>query len=399
MSTYLLYFSIFCMATLLALWSDRVKATGEINERACISKDIEAGKRKARIMGYGLYVLSALALILLRGLRFGIGYDYFYTYVPRFLASLTGAPINDDIIYSGFISLCAMFAPSFEVFFFIDSIIFIIIIYAAIEFAGISRGLGVAIFCLSYHYLRSYIFQAQYLAIAICILSCVYVLRSGKIVIGCAGIILAAGCHSTALIMLPVLIIASMLMKQKSKKILLVAVVGLPLVCVALRPVAREVLKTVLASTSYGVYYYTEYASEGFAWSFFVQNICILILYLIIYIKQSSKENRILEFGLIIQSATLVAIVFTGAVPLMFRVVLYPMAFQIISLPAFLNSIRNRRIRRAILTIVIVSLTAVQFGYYLRADEDRVVPYVSIFNKNDLPTELRTLAENMSAAQ
>ena len=343
---------------------------------------------------YVLIGVSAAALILVRSLRYGIGIDYFYTYVPRFTECLLGrTPSWGDWLYSCLMGLSGTLSPDFRLFFLLDSVIFIILLFYSFRALSPNTLLSVLLLCVSYHYLRSFIFQAQYLALAVSMFSIAQSFSFQKKWIAIVGIIVASGFHSSVLIVLPIYLIAIFFANNQviSKKSMMLISIAFPIVIVLIRPLIPVITETVLEDTRYSVYFSSRFAQDGPSWRLILTNLVILIFMLVIYSTSSKAKNNYSRFFLIFQSFAVCMSFLTGVVPLMYRICLYPMIFQVLAIPHFIYCMKSDRCGLYTLVLIVFAFSAVQFLYIAREDGDGVFPYVSTFNKSALEGELRDL--------
>lgn len=345
--------------------------------------------RNKKGRSFFLYALSGVVLAAVRGLRYGIGIDYFYTYVPRFYDALNGMTTRNGIIIDSFIRLIGFFSADYRVYFFIDSLLFILLVYLCIWISCDQKAIPVAMFCVTYHYLRSFIFQTQYLASALMLLSCCLLLRKCKtriVPVGCC--VLAISIHLSSAVLLIVWLPLFFKCFEKKRQINLLLVSLLPILALLFRGAVPTLLH-LLESTPYGGYLGSSYDDGEFSWQLLLINLCIFLFMLYAFHHFEKLDSGTAKFFLLTQSIALSLSCLTGTIPLLYRVIYYFMFLQVVSVPLFTLSLNKNRLMASILAVLLFGL--VQFAYLLPKDTDWVVPYCSVFNTEDLPSDSQLL--------
>lgn len=378
------YLVVFAIATLFAFLSDRFSS-------GRTEWTINWGIIRNDLASVLCFCVSALVLVIVRGLRYGIGIDYFYTYVTKFAQALNSEPMWGDPFYNSFIEICASVSTDYLLMFIVDAVIFISLIYLAIWFSGCSKWKSVALFCLSYHYLRSFIFQAQYFAMSLCLVGCVLAFCKRRRAVGVIAIAVATGFHSSAIVLLPIYILCCILNARKGDfdKYVLMLSAGVPLMALAARQFIPGVLSTLLAGTRYSAYFGDAFSGDPFSWYLFGVNAALLLFFMVVFLGvRKTAVAKVIGMSAVLQSYALALTLLTGVIPLMYRLVFYAMLFQVITIPIALGGLKAVISRRVVTAGILLAFAAVQFVYLQPDDTDAVFQYVSVFNPEKLPKRL-----------
>lgn len=348
-------------------------------------------KEHAKLISIILLCTSALILILVRGLRYGIGIDAFHSYLWKFNAALKGNEVWGDPLYALFIKFCAFVSPNPTVFYLMDSILFVGIVYLAIAQCKIDgkRFVFVALFCASYHYLRSFNLQAQYLAMAFCLLAYVMLQIRGKWVLGLVASVLALGVHSSSIVaIVPIWAIHLISSKIKSNRIAFLISLGIPILAVLCRGILPSIVELLLSNSRFASYIGSKYDVSGFSKYLFALNLAIYVLYAAPFaFARLIGKKEICSDGLILQSFALAATLVFGVIPLMDRITYYFMFFQIVTFPYLISNLFSKQMQIYSMTAVIISLFVLQFVYLIPKDSDHIDPYVSIYSNEQAKIE------------
>lgn len=392
----LFYALVYLAVIFLAVFSDMLTSSSfRQNSAAGSNKLVIWVKEHAKLLSIILLCISALILILVRGLRYGIGIDAFHSYLWKFNAAIKGNVVWGDPVYAIFIKFCALVSPNPTVFYLLDSILFVSVVYLAIAQCNIDgkRFVFVVLFCASYHYLRSFNLQAQYLAMAFCLLAYVMVQIRGKWVLGLIASALALGIHSSSIVVIvPIWAIHLISRKILSNRIALLISLAIPILAVLCRGILPSIVELLLSNSRFASYIGSKYDVGGFSKYLFVLNLAIYVLYAAPFTFTSLiGKKEICSDGLILQSFALAATLVFGVIPLMDRITYYFMFFQIITLPYLISNLCSERMQINCAIAVIISLFVLQFVYLIPKDSDHIDPYVSIYS--DEQTKIEAINE------
>ena len=121
--------------------------------------------KKARVLPF---VITFLILFTVSGFRYGVGTDYFFTYVPTYKQIYNGTPPPMEPIFKWLNGLCIDFAGSwYQSIFIVTSFIFIGLVYIAIYNMPCSKALLTVSFWCGGYFLLSLNVVRQTIATAL----------------------------------------------------------------------------------------------------------------------------------------------------------------------------------------------------------------------------------------
>lgn len=330
-------------------------------------------KYKNSKVGKILFVLSFLVSFLPAGLRYGIGTDYFYTYVPYFNWIGTGEKEFGEIGFNLLNKFIYDTSGDYRVLFFVTSFIILGFIYKAIwdNSDDILKSILIIFIGQTYFYSMNIVRQAIAMAI---ILYAFKFLKDKKYLKLLICIIIAALFHSSALLMIPILLISQIRIRPFNKIIIIILLF-------AFQPIILKVVEMIIGLTKYNWYYKSGLYTENIALSLIIQNIIIFIIdsyYQKVYKDKITTEYNILSninfFGICTMALSMY-------IPLIYRIIRYCTIFQILFIPKMLNLSRIKS-NKSIITAVIILLLFVCMVYQIiLCGGEEVYPYVSIFNR------------------
>lgn len=318
-----------------------------------------------------LEIIEFIFLAFFMGLRYGIGQDYFYTYVPVFNNVIRGEKVDVEVGYELINKICAFFSKDYAFLFFVTALIFIFFICKTIKSYDISYSFAIFIFICGGFYLFSFNVMRQCIAIAISFYSLKYIEKnniSSYMILN----LISASVHNTALLFIPLYFILNK--KIKMKWYLLVIGIVFPL---------RFVLTTYISQFLMGTKYYNYIAgiyldsSSSTLTTSQIINILMFILYCM-YTKDDEEENFY-----IFKNMHFVGTLFScliGIVPLIGRVTASFYLIQFISLPYFYKHCFKQKYKK-MAAIVIILMYLVLFIYSLIVNGNNVIPYHFIWQR------------------
>nr|WP_237565656.1 EpsG family protein [Bifidobacterium breve] len=179
--------------------------------------------KRARILPF---VITFLILFTISGFRYGVGTDYFFTYVPTYKQIYNGTPPPMEPIFKWLNGLCIDFAGSwYQSIFIVTSFIFIGLIYIVIYNMPCSKVLLTVSFLCGGYFLFSFNVVRQTIATALFCCALLFVERNmeGKkrlqsLFVAFSLIAIAVGFHYSALIYF---VVIALLYLKLDKKIYL----------------------------------------------------------------------------------------------------------------------------------------------------------------------------------
>ncbi|OZG65392.1 EpsG family [Bifidobacterium hapali] len=327
-----------------------------------------------------LFVFSAIPLILVRGFRYGIGFDYFYNYVPSFQNVVNGGKSHYEFLFNVYLKVISIFTSDYKVFFFIDSIFFICLVWVAIYLLNCKVFIPITLFVGGYDFIRSFGYVAQYLAMSICLISFACMIRrefKKSIVL----IVLAGFIHISALVYFALPFSYYFIVKIKNMRKIAV----LLLFCLVIAFPLNSFLNYFYVNTRFGIYSASNYYNNGATVTSLIFINTAVLLFMFVSVLYKNREDNAVVVALLAQYFAFIFCVIQGGIPLLYRIVWYFSFAQIFSIQLFADYLFDSKgryiyIKKIFLAVIVLLYIAVTFGFYLQADNEEVVPYVSIFN-------------------
>lgn len=348
-----------------------------------------------------LTILSAIPFILVSALRYDVGTDYFYRYVPDYNSIVNGGNVDNlEIGFKLLINLCILITKDYQILFIVTSIITITLFMYTIQKQSKNKALSITIFLLGGFFFQSLNILRQYMAIAIVFFSYRYLLKN-KYPIFIVSVVLAFFIHNASIVCLIML-----LLKDREilnfKTILIVALIififGTPLI---------NLFKSIAQNTRFNVYIDSLYDRGDMRKLTILSNLIIYIFMYLQYIVKRKNNTVIKEdiFYINMQGATLIFIMLSSKFYLFFRIAYYFMIYQIFSIPYFIKTIDTEKLYQyyfkdimkdtmklnnsvikkipIILNIFIILYFSIILSYtnILNNDEE-VLPYKTVINTN-----------------
>lgn len=315
------------------------------------------------------YIISFFIVFLPHGLRYGIGTDYFYTYVPYFKFISKGERYFTEPLFNFLNIAISKLTGDYKVLFFVSSLIFFYLMFVSLKEASpnITSSVILLFLCQVYFYSMNMIRQS--IAISI-VLFAFLVIDNRKKLKKIITVILASLFHSSAIFLLPFLYLSR---KQYTNKFKIIAVT----VCVIINNFfSRFIFGLISKYTNYGWYLNSKYSGLDVSLTLLIINLILFLLGLK-YSKYENENNKFLIcnnmnfFGFCLLNLT--------GIPLVTRLVRYFTIFQIVLIPYYFTLEKNKE-KSIILKIIIyiILLIAVINQIYMKGGEG-VLPYLSIF--------------------
>lgn len=242
--------------------------------------------KKARVLPF---VITFLILFTVSGFRYGVGTDYFFTYVPTYKQIYNGTPPPMEPIFKWLNGLCIDFAGSwYQSIFIVTSFIFIGLVYIAIYNMPCSKALLTVSFLCGGYFLLSLNVVRQTIATALfcCALFLVKRNMDGEkqlqsLFEAFSLVAIAVGFHYSAIIYFAVI---PLLYLKLDRKIYL----SLFAFFAVLVPTFVAVIGILLKGTKYGNYISGYYLDSGKAFSL---SSLLFVGFFLVYLFTKSKEG------------------------------------------------------------------------------------------------------------
>ena len=242
--------------------------------------------KRAKVLPFAIVFLI---LFTISGFRYGVGTDYFFTYVPTYKQIYNGTPPPMEPIFKWLNGLCIDFAGSwYQSIFIVTSFIFIGLVYIAIYNMPCSKALLTVSFLCGGYFLLSLNVVRQTIATALfcCALFIVKRNMDGEkqlqsLIEAFSLVTIAVGFHYSAIIYFAVI---PLLYLKLDKKIYL----SLFAFFAVLVPTFVAVIGILLKGTKYGNYISGYYPDSGKAFSL---SSLLFVGFFFVYLFTKSKEG------------------------------------------------------------------------------------------------------------
>lgn len=319
------------------------------------------------------FFLAMLIPTTLMAFRYGVGQDYFYTYVPVFNSILYGTNTGIEWGYYFLNKLCQVFTDDSQSIFILTSLIFCLCIAGAMRH-HIKSGtlfLSMYIFIAGGFYLYSFNVVRQCMAVAIFCFAIKYIYQK-KPIQYFTLICLAALIHKSALIYIPIYFIVR-------REYHLFTYLFILLLIKLFSPQIVQFIGKFLEGTKYYNYisgYYADSSSNSITAS---QLLNIFVFIIIIYIEKRNKvhDKMLCIFG----NIHFVGIIFTmfmGLIPLIFRMSNLFYLIQFLSVPYIVGNYVPKKLRW-IAYASIISVYGLLFIHTLITNGNNILPYQFFF--------------------
>ncbi|CDE83499.1 putative uncharacterized protein [Clostridium sp. CAG:273] len=336
----------------------------------------KAKKLENKGLELGCKIMIFLIPFLIMSLRYDVGQDYLYTYVPIFeTVKAIGEYNNVEFGYVLLNKLVLLFTNDYAGIFMLTSAIFCVFIYKAIMRSSKDITLSFYILFASCFFFYAMNVMRQSIVIAIFIY-CIRYIKERNVMKYMMIIILASFIHKIALIFIPVYFVSYF--KIKPKLLIIIAIV-----VVIAQPLIYNLIVKFTAGTKYENYITGRYSvSESSMISPLINFSTLILCY---YYKQKDKKNGEFDDELNILTnihiLALICSLLLGSFPLASRIFVNFYHVQILTIPLLLSKEKRKDIRRLL-----------YLGYYMAfgfnfiysvgmKNGNKVLPYRTIFDR------------------
>lgn len=318
--------------------------------------------------------LSALALILLAGLRYDTGIDYMYSYVPSLEETRVGYTPHYDALFNFIIWIFAQFENN-QWFFFAMAAYTVAMMYYAICKQSRFIALPVTLYIVSFHYLRSFCFVAQYVSIVTFLVGTVFLLQGRYIK---AFVLVALSCflHLSGIVVIPF----CLLFFLPNRAIGVVSVI-LPFCTYVGQSAVRVFAERFSMNTRFDYYITGRYDTAYSDMRLTMINLAVFLVFVAIYLLGTNdvRQNKKANWYLLAQSFALSFCFLQAVLPVGYRFVWYFMIVQCISIPYMLRFVLRGTTYYLAVSLIIVCFAAWMVVYQVHGSSE-VLPYTFVFD-------------------
>lgn len=323
------------------------------------------------------WYLSEIVLIIVAAIRYDVGQDYMYTYVPYFNGLLVGY-VNEDIEKGFWLlnKIVQLFTKDYVGIFIVCSVIFFHYIYKAIREQSKMPTLSVFLLIGTTYYFVFLNTMRQMMVVAIFLYSIKYIKeRNFKKFI--MYMILASTIHVSALICIPLYFIYGLKIRPIKALILLA-------ISIVVKPIVSSFVLTLIKLTKYNYYIDSRFDTGEAGNIVLLINVCVLLFALIYYIKKN-KKNEVIEkdysYYCSLQLISTILAWYNNTIPLLNRIRWATGISIIILIPLIIKQEKNVR-TQIVYTFFIVVLYSIYALYTVGINNaNNVLPYLTIFQR------------------
>lgn len=325
------------------------------------------------------FVLAAMPFFIISAIRYDVGTDYMFRYVPDYLAIYNGRNVtNLELLFKLFVKICTFIAEdNYQILFVITSAVVVFGIFGAIYKYSKNKIFSIILFFICGYFFGSMNLVRQYVAMAILLLAYNYLNseETGKWFLVC---IIAFFIHSSSII----LCILTLVLKN-IKRITWQYVVFFVALYFILQQPLKMLIEYIMSLSRYSVYINSVYNVSEVSITDIIQNI---IIYFIMYhsydVKKKNNElNKEDDLLINLQFMTIIFILLGNTMILFDRVKVYFQIFQLISIPHFLEGFKIKLNKRVFSIVILILFTISIIRSNVINNNNEVVPYRNIWNK------------------
>lgn len=346
-------------------------------------------------------ILMMLPFILVSGLRYGVGTDFFFRYDADYRTLSDGRDVgNLEIGFKIFMKVCLIFSKNSQILFIITSILISFFMIYGINKTSKNLLISILIFVIGGFFFQSLNLVRQFLAMAMIFFGYQYLLEKDKIKWYLLICVLAFFIHSSSIIMIGLIFCRKKIIFKPWITLSIIAVIFL------FSSSILDILTPFIENTRFEVYLIGKYAKPYTSHLYNLVNLVIYAFIVILYqvkIKNDKTEEMSEEMYvedkllLNIQALALIFTVMSNVHMLFSRMSYYFTIFQILSIPYFIETtiVKNfkfkvktkkvklemKKLKSVLYTLVIIGFLSLTFYTNILHNDNEPIPYMSIFNK------------------
>lgn len=331
-------------------------------------------------------IISAVPFAFVSAIRYDVGTDYLYRYVNDYNMLLNNKDVNNlEIGFKLLDKLCILITDNYQLLFIITTIIITSFIFYTIYRDSKNTVLSILLYFLGAFFFQSLNMVRQYISISIILFSYKYFLDKNWIK-WCICIISAVLFHTTSLVFAVITLILYFIKKIFKKDILTNEKVVFIFVTIIFLggPALKMLVNFLLAQTRFVVYIGSGYDYGDLQIIPFTINILLYIMMIFIKKKKNTIENTTENFLIDMQAIAIMFICLGRTSFLSLRMAYYFSIFQIISIPYFLDYVKDifgKKIYKIGVFIIIIIFSVILLWTHVLHNSDEILPYKTIFNK------------------
>ena len=346
------------------------------------------------------YIMTFLPFFLVSALRYDLGTDYLRRYNFDYHRIENGIDVkNMEIGFKTIIRICLLFSQESTALFIVTSAITVGLIMYTIITKSKYPILSILIFFLGGFFFDSLNIVRQYLAVSLIVVAYPFLLDKKKYFLYAIFVILAGLMHSTAFIMLALMLLDKKMLADWKWVIPVTAII------LILNENLMQIVKLCVQNTRFNVYLTGKFAKGDVSELYIIENVLVYIFMYYIYRKNKALDNVKKEdiLFLNVQAVSLIMMALGACHMLFIRIALYFEVFQIISVPYYISVIPSKKIiedlkqrikgkvnlqklqknlKNYVIFTFVLGFAVVFTRTNIMKNTNQVLPYKTIINKN-----------------
>lgn len=338
-------------------------------------------------------ILAVLPFIIISSIRYNVGTDYFFRYVPNYLDIVNNKVVPSlEPLFVLLIKFCIFFTANPTILFVITSILINGMVFYAIFKYSKSPVLSIIIYFLGSFFFGSMNIVRQFLAMFIILVSYRLLFSEKYKFLYIIPVIIATLFHTMSLIYLVLLFLNKKPIKLKYVviMIMLILVIGL-----GLGKIVDYIINNTSLQNDINILKYVKYFKIEFLlnWTNIISESIIYFFIYKCYWELSNRgeiENEA-TFFYNLQTVAMFCTILSIYYPLFFRITLAFTIFQILSIPYFWNKFKFKeskiltvQTRATIFILIIIGIFSTRLIYSnVILENEEVVPYRTIFESTE----------------
>lgn len=330
--------------------------------------------------------ISEIILIVVAAIRYDVGQDYMYTYVPYFNGVLIGRP-NENIEMGFYVlnKVVQLFTKDYAGIFIVCSVFFFHYIYKAIREQSVMPTLSVFLLVGTTYYFIFLNTMRQMMVVAVFLYAIKYI-KQRNLKKFLLYMILASTIHVSAVICIPLYFLYGITLRPIKACILLgVAIVA--------KPIVSRIVLAIVSLTKYNYYIDSRFDTNESGYIVLAMNVCVLIFSLIYYSRKNSQvgtlntnhsnDKKIKDYSYycLLQLLSTIMAWYNNAVPLLNRVRWATGISIIILIPLTIMQEKNPKTRNLYIFLIVI-LYSIYSLYTIGVNNaNNVLPYLTIFQR------------------
>lgn len=321
-------------------------------------------------------ILSALPFVFISAIRYDVGTDYLYRYVPDFLTIKNGGHVaNLELGFTFLDKICLVFSKDYSLLFFLTSIIIIAPVFYIIYKKSKNPMLSIFLFFTGGFFFLSMNMIRQFIAVMFAFISYNFLL-SKQYLKWFFFLIIGSLFHTSIIVFSIVILLCKKFVINF--KFLFIATIFVLIT----NSLLRELIINVFSVTRFSVYIDTVYSKIDVKEFMILINVIIYLVMYYICFKNNSRSKLGNEdiFFMNMQGMAVIISLMGSIFSILSRLIVFFSIFECISIPYILSKYKEKN--KVILVIIIVLLFSFNIFYTNVINNDNgVTPYKTIYER------------------